>query len=96
MDEIHLDGRAWQSADDFYVAYLKAVGAPEWHGHNLDALWDSLTGGDINQRNPPLRIHITGLGGMGLDARQMTERFATLVKQASDEGHRVELELNAA
>jgi RNAse (barnase) inhibitor barstar len=96
VGEIHLDGRSWQSADDFYVAYLRAVGAPEWHGHNRDALWDSLTGGDINQRNPPLRIHITGLDEMGLDARQMTERFATLVKQASDEGYQIELELNAA
>ena len=96
MDEIHLDGRAWQSADDFYVAYLKAVGAPEWHGPNLDALWDSLTGGDINQRNLPLRIHITGLDEMGLDARRMTERLAALVKQASDEGHPIELKLNAA
>ena len=78
------------------MAYLRAVGAPEWHGHNLDALWDSLTGGDINRRNPPLRIHITGLDEMGLDARQMTERFATLAKQASDEGHQIELVLNAA
>ena len=95
MGEIHLDGRCWHAADDFYVAYLRAVGAPEWHGHNLDALWDSLTSGDINQLNPPLRIHITGLDEMGLDARQMTERFATLVKQASGEGHQIELELNA-
>jgi ribonuclease inhibitor len=91
VDEIHLDGRSWQSADDFYVAYLTAVGAPEWHGHNLDALWDSLTGGDINLRNPPLCIRITGRDEMGLDARQMTERFAALVKQASDAGHQIEL-----
>ena len=78
MDDIHLDGGSWQSADDFYAAYLAAVGAPEWHGHNLDALWDSLTAGDIKQRNPPFRICIVGLEQMGLDARQMTERFATL------------------
>jgi RNAse (barnase) inhibitor barstar len=91
VDEIHLDGRSWQSVDDFYVAYLRAVGAPEWHGHNLDALWDSLTGGDVNERKLPLRIHITGLDEMGLDARQMTERFANLVKQARDEGHQIEL-----
>jgi len=78
VDEIHLGGRAWQSADDFYVAYLKAVGAPEWHGHNLDALWDSLTSGDINQRNAPLRILITGLDEMGLDARQSKRAAAIL------------------
>ena len=96
MDDIHLDGRSWQSADDFYAAYLTAVGAPEWHGHNLDALWDSLTGGDINQRNPPFRIRILGLEQMGPEAKQTMERFASLVEQAKAEGHRIELELSAA
>ena len=96
MDDIHLDGRSWQSADDFYAAYLTAVGAPEWHGHNLDALWDSLTGGDINQRNPPFRIRIRGLEQMGPEAKQTMERFASLVEQAKAEGHRIELELTAA
>lgn len=94
MDDIHLDGRSWQSADDFYAAYLRAVGAPEWHGHNLDALWDSLTGGDINQRNPPFRIRILGLGQMGPEAKQTMERFASLVEQARAEGHQIELELS--
>lgn len=96
MDDIHLDGRSWQSADDFYAAYLTAVGAPEWHGHNLDALWDSRTGGDINQRNPPFRIRIRGLEQMGPEAKQTMERFASLVEQAKAEGHRIELELTAA
>lgn len=68
VDNIQLDGRSWQFADDFYTAYLEAVGAPEWHGRNLDAVWDSLTGGDINQRNPPLRIIILGSKRMGADA----------------------------
>jgi RNAse (barnase) inhibitor barstar len=92
---IHLDGQSWQSAYDFYRAYLTAVGAPEWHGHNLDALWDSLTGGDINQRNPPLRIRIVGLERMGSEAKQTMQRFASLVKQANSEGHQIELELSA-
>jgi ribonuclease inhibitor len=95
VDNIHLDGRSWQSADDFYTAYLTAVGAPEWHGHNLDALWDSLTGGDINQRNPPFRIHVLGLQQMGPEAKQTMERFASLVEQARAEGHQIELELRA-
>ncbi|HEY1965012.1 MAG TPA: barstar family protein [Acidobacteriaceae bacterium] len=95
MDDIRLDGRSWQSADDFYAAYFACVGAPEWHGRNLDAVWDSLTGGDINQRNPPFRICIVGLEQMGPEAKQMTERFAALVKQAKSEGHVIELELSA-
>jgi Barstar (barnase inhibitor) len=44
VEEIELHGADWGAADDFYAAYFAAVGAPEWHGRNLDALWDSLTG----------------------------------------------------
>jgi len=54
------------------------VWAPEWHGRNLDAVWDSLTGGDINQRNPPLRIIILVSKQMGPDAKRIIERFAYL------------------
>jgi hypothetical protein len=32
---------------------------------------------------------------MGPEAKQMTERFAALVKQAKSEGHVIELELSA-
>ena len=88
-----MNGVAWQSADDFYRAYFEAIGAPEWHGRNLDALWDSLTGGGINQRNPPLCIRILGLAQMGTDARRITEGFGALVADARSEGYKVELEL---
>jgi len=93
VDQIELDGRFWQSAEDFYLAYLCAVGAPTWHGHNLDALWDSLTGGDINGRNPPLRIRIVGLDQMRKDSREMVQRFAGLVNEAKAQGQQVEIEL---
>jgi RNAse (barnase) inhibitor barstar len=46
--EIHLDGRAWTSASDFYDAFLPAVHAPSWHTRSLDALNDSLLTGGIN------------------------------------------------
>ncbi len=88
-----MDGRLWQTANDFYTAYLTAVGAPDWHGRNLDALWDSLTGGDINRRNPPFRVRIAGLTEMGGDARQMVERFVAFAEDAKAAGHVVEVEL---
>jgi hypothetical protein len=46
--EIHLDGRLWQSRADFFAAFFPAVQAPDWHGHNLDALNDSVCNGGIN------------------------------------------------
>ena len=93
MEEIELDGADWSAADDFYTAYFAAVGAPEWHGRNLDALWDSLTGGGINQRNPPFRICISQTARMPCDAREILSRFEALVQEAEREGHPVQIEL---
>ena len=54
MTKITLDGENWVSTDHFYEALLAALGAPEWHGRNLDALEETLRAGDINAVNPPL------------------------------------------
>jgi RNAse (barnase) inhibitor barstar len=93
VDDIRLDGRLWRTAGDFYAAYLTAVGAPDWHGRNLDALWDSLTGGDVNQHNPPFHIHISGLPEMGGEARRTVERFVALIGEAKAAGHAVEVDV---
>ena len=57
---ITLDASGWTSRDDFYDALLPALGAPDWHGRNLDALYDSIGSGEINQVGPPLRVRING------------------------------------
>ncbi len=88
-----LNASRWQNASDFYDAYLAAVGAPEWHGRNLDALWDSLTGGDINKLNPPFSIQIIGTSKMGDDARDTLKRFEALISEAKEVGHSVGIEL---
>jgi RNAse (barnase) inhibitor barstar len=93
VESIELDGTTWARTDDFYNAYFAAVGAPEWHGRNLDAVWDSLTGGDINQRNLPYRVRIKGTSQMSADARELVGRFQGLVHQAQQAGHSVEVEL---
>lgn len=55
MKVITLDAVAWASPDDFYSALLPQLGAPVWHGRNLNALDDSLGGGSINALEPPLK-----------------------------------------
>jgi hypothetical protein len=49
MRTIELDGSTWKTRDDFYAAFFKAVGAPERHGRNFNALRDSIVIGRINQ-----------------------------------------------
>jgi RNAse (barnase) inhibitor barstar len=79
MNNIQLNGSKWVSKDDFYEALLRALGAPDWHGKNLDALSDSLRGGDINRINPPLAIIVTGEREMAPEASDTLRRFGTLV-----------------
>ena len=59
MKTITLEAHAWTSPDDFYDALLPQLGAPEWHGRNLDALDDSIFSGDINAVEPPFRVQVT-------------------------------------
>lgn len=94
MDEIRLDGRGWETTGDFYNAFLAAVGAPDWHGKNLDALWDSIVGGRINGRELPYRIVISGCNYMGVEAAQTVERFRALIEEAERRGYTVGISLN--
>lgn len=57
MNAISLNGAEWRSIDDFFAALLPELGAPSWHGHNLNALYDSLSGG-INEVEPPFTLTV--------------------------------------
>jgi hypothetical protein len=48
---IDLDASNWKTIDDFYDALLPELGAPDWHGHNANALNDSVIWGGINAVN---------------------------------------------
>jgi hypothetical protein len=82
VEAVELPAADWSVVDDFYTAYFADVGAPEWHRRNLDAVWDSLTGGGINNRNPPFRICISGTARMPCDAREILSRFDAVVQEA--------------
>lgn len=68
MKTVELDGSLWTTCDDFYEAFLPAIGAPEWHGRNRDALWDSIAHGGINEIEAPFTVHIRGLSDTELKA----------------------------
>lgn len=91
MREIVISAGDWQVPDDFYAAVLRALDAPAWHGHNLDALWDSITGGGINGVNPPFQLRIEDLGRTPQSCRDMVEKFVTLIRDAQAAGVPVEI-----
>jgi len=70
MRVISLDASRWDSPEDFYSAFLPQLGAPAWHGHNLDALDDSLGGGGINALEPPFRVEIDGAENLSESMKQ--------------------------
>ena len=57
---IRLDASGWRKPLDFYEALLESLGAPEWHGRNVNALIDSMVYGCINKLEPPYKIAIVG------------------------------------
>jgi RNAse (barnase) inhibitor barstar len=81
MRIIKLDASRWRSPADFYAALLPELGAPDWHGRNLDALYDSLSG-DINQVEPPFRVEIAAAAGLPADMAAFLAKVAAAFDDA--------------
>lgn len=58
MKTVLLDASKWKTPIDFYNALLPTLGAPEWHGRNLNALIESMIWGEINAVEPPYAVEI--------------------------------------
>ena len=43
MKQIVIKGDLLFSKEDLYQVFADGLALPEWHGHNLDALWDTLS-----------------------------------------------------
>ena len=80
MKVIRLDASTWRTADDFYAALLRELGAPSWHGRNLDALHDSLLGG-INEVQPPFAVELERTAEVSAD---MADFLASVVAVFED------------
>jgi RNAse (barnase) inhibitor barstar len=91
MRELVLNGADWTTKDDVYDAFFHAVGAPEWHGRNLDALADSISGASINNVEVPYRLVIKSYDRIGPVAKPMTDSLIKLVHELAAEGCPVEI-----
>jgi RNAse (barnase) inhibitor barstar len=88
MRMIELDGREWRTVEDFYRALLAALGAPSWHGGNVNALVDSMIWGGINAVEPPYTVRI-------LNARQLPQDIREEIDLAAHDiaEHRAEFQV---
>ena len=54
--ELTIDWAAIKTIEEFYDYLLPILGAPEWHGRNLNALNDSVVTGGIYESGPPFNV----------------------------------------
>ena len=94
MKELLLDGRDWTTRDDVYNAFFRAVGAPEWHGRNFNALNDSIATGSINEVEIPYTLVIKNYELIGGDAKRMTDDFIDLIHEIAGRGCPVEIRVD--
>ncbi|MGH9683128.1 MAG: barstar family protein [Candidatus Acidiferrales bacterium] len=93
MREIVMDGGNWTAPDDVYDAFFQAVGAPSWHGHNFNALRDSIAVGRINKIEVPYLVRIRNYASIGLGAKSMARDFVEFIKQLRESGCPVDIEV---
>lgn len=93
MKVIALDASAWQSVDDFYSALLPKLGAPAWHGRNLDALLDSLSS-DINDVAQPFGVQLQNSAGLPPSMAEFLREVVTVFQFARERGADVSITLN--
>ena len=84
--EILLDGESWRGKDDFYDAFFLAVGSPRSHARHLDALADSICGGQINNVEIPYTLVVTGYDRMQEAARRFVDRVCRILLELKAEG----------
>jgi RNAse (barnase) inhibitor barstar len=71
---------------DLYSAFFLAVGAPDWHGRNFDALNDSICSGGINKIEVPYRIVIHNAPQDNEMVRGVLEDFGDLIRHLQSDG----------
>ena len=84
MKVVRLDASGWRSPEDFYSALLPQLGAPAWHGRNLDALADSLYGG-VNEVAPPFKVEVEGSKNLPPEMGQFLSKVTAIFNDVRNE-----------
>ncbi len=81
VTRIMLDAAGWQDFRDIYAALLPALGAPDWHGPNLDAVYDALVAGHYRIR-PPIVVTVQAVNQASQSMRTYLARLVTVFDDA--------------
>ena len=91
MRELVIDAASWRTKDDLYLSFFAAVGAPNWHGKNLDAIRDSVAGFKINKIEVPYRLVLTNYDLTHPAVKGDAEKFIGLIRELAAEGVAVDI-----
>ncbi|HRX84284.1 MAG TPA: barstar family protein, partial [Phycisphaerae bacterium] len=91
MNDLLISGTSWRNPDNVWDDLLEALGAPDWHGRNLDALSDSVCTGSVNAIQPPLRVLIRDVANIPGSTAFLLYRMQTLFEELAAQGTAVEM-----
>jgi RNAse (barnase) inhibitor barstar len=80
----------------FTRAFFRAVGAPEWHGRNFNALNDSIANGSINEVEVPYRLVLKNYNLISGEAKKRANDFVDLIREIAARGCPVEVRIDNA
>ena len=84
--KIFIDWKAISTEGEYYNSLLEQLKAPDWHGHNLDALADSLINGDINGVEPPFCIINLNVQEVSAELTPFFQKVGGIYSEARDSG----------
>lgn len=96
MKDLILDGAGWTKRDDLYDDFFRAVGAPQWHGRNFNALKDSIVNGSINAIETPYTVVIRNYDRIGPGVKQIASDFVDLIQKIRDSGSPVDVRIECS
>lgn len=92
--EIIIDWQTVKTLEDFYSVFLPQVKAPDWHGHNLNALSDSIITGDINGVEPPYLIKSINSSKISEKLKEFQREFFEILSEAEEEGREISVQIS--
>ncbi len=89
--EIIINWAQIKDKDNLYNSLFEQLDSPSWHGKNLNALWDSISGGGINGVEPPYRVLIRNENEIPDDLIDFAEGVKNVFVDASRENDDIEI-----
>lgn len=86
VPRIQLDASKWKNSDDIFKSLFAALGAPDWHGKNFDALNDSIASGGTNALEVPYSISIYGLKAPTIEVDAFVADLVDLISDLKGKG----------